>query len=133
MRWAGALLTVSLIGLGACSDPITDAINVTGVFGGREAGVSGSLPKTRAAMLTKLTEYGYEPDDPARCVDVESLECASIWAPEIERADRASERLHFFKRVNKKYSGTTYGLLVDIAADGAVLNATGYKSFEWVF
>lgn len=133
MRGLGGAVVVCLFGLGGCSDPVTSAVVTTELVGHKLANVADALPATRAELLPRLTEYGYKPDDPARCEAKETLACAGIWAPEIEQHPDAKERLYFYKSVSRPGSGETYGLVVDLGTQGDVLKAISFKTANWVF
>ena len=129
---AGAV-AISLIGLVACTDPVTDAVVATEVLGHKLADVSGSLPAGRVEVLDRVAQYGYKIDNPDRCLGIKTPDCWDIWAPDIEKAPGARERLYFFKKINKPGSGESYGLAVDFDLQGNVLKAVSFKTGSWFF
>ncbi|MEQ1780664.1 MAG: hypothetical protein ABMA14_04840 [Hyphomonadaceae bacterium] len=126
-------MAISLIGLVACTDPVTDAVVATEVLGHKLADVSGSLPAGRAEVLDRLARYGYKIDNPDRCLGTKTPDRWDIWAPNIEKAIGTHERLYFFKRINKAGSGESFGLAVDFDFQGRVLKAVSFKTGSWFF
>ena len=84
-------------------------------------------------MLDRVAQYGYAIDHPDRGLRTKTLDCWAIWAPDIETAPRASERLYFFKQLNGPGSGEGYRLAVDFDLQGNVLKAVSFKTRDWFF
>ena len=134
MRLVGVLVALGLASLAACADRVSNAIAVSNLFDSKPIDVSGLLPATAVGLREALMTFGYISDEPATGCDGpgRSVKCVTSWAPDVPRSAGTSERLHFFRISRDENGGESFGVLVDLNAQGTVLQALGYKSGYWV-